>query len=100
MIWFIDGQGRAFSIEPRGGNGAATHALKKARVAIGATSDDGSVLINDGDLVAFDAETGAVRRRTRVSGIQGFEAVGGIAVRGRNIWLVDPKGQRIVAVPR
>jgi len=35
-----------------------------------------------------------------VSGIQRFGATAGIAVLGSNIWLVDPKGQRIVAVPR
>jgi hypothetical protein len=99
-VWFIDGNGNAFSIDPTGGNGAATHALKKARVASGAISDGGSVLINDGDLVAFDSDTGAVTRRTHVSGTQSFREVGGIAVLGQNIWLVDPKGERIVAVPR
>jgi streptogramin lyase len=95
-VWFLDANALAFSIDPSVGH--ATAAVKKARVALGATSSDGSVLINDGDLVAFNASTGVVSRRTHAAGIQSAEAVAGIAALGRAIWLVDPKGQRIMAV--
>jgi len=97
-VWFIDAIGNAFSIDPAGSK--PTHPVKKARAALGATTDGGTVLINDGDLIAFAAEGGAVTRRTHVSGKQRFQAVAGIAVLGSTIWLVDPKGERIVAVPR
>jgi hypothetical protein len=97
-IWFIDPNGNAFSMHP--GGGRATHPVKKARLALGAVSDHGTVLINDGDLVAFDADSGEVTQRAHVSGRQNFQAVAGIAVLGLNIWLVDPRGERIVAVPR
>ena len=95
-IWFIDANARAFSIDPNGMQ--ATRPIKRGRVALGATSDKGSVLINDGDLVEFNAKTGTVTRRTHVSGAQGFQGIAGVAVLGSDIWLVDPKGQRIVAV--
>lgn len=97
-IWFVDANGLAFTLDRSGSR--ATAASKKARGALGVTSDSGSVLINDGDLVVFHAGTGAVTRRTHVSGIQGFDATAGVAVLGPNIWLVDPAGQRIVAVAR
>src|SRR4051794_7070533 len=53
-IWFIDANARAFSIDPNGMQ--STRPIKKGRVALGATSDKGSVLSNDGDLVEFDAK--------------------------------------------
>jgi hypothetical protein len=93
-IWFVDTNGRAFTIDPDGGR--ASHAVRKARVAIGVAYDHGTVLINDGDVVAFDAANGAVSQRAHVSGRQ-TQLVAGIAVLGPNIWLVDPKGERIVA---
>ena len=93
-VWFVDAKGRAFTIDP--GGGRASHAVRKARVALGVASDNGTVLINDGDLVAFDAEDGAVTQRSHVGGRQN-QPVAGIAVLGSNIWLVDPKGERIVA---
>jgi hypothetical protein len=95
-IWFIDANARAFSIDPNGMQ--STRPIKKGRVALGATSDKGSVLINDGGLVEFNAKTGTVTRRTHVSGTQDFQAIAGVAVLGSDIWLVDPKRQRIVAV--
>jgi len=96
-IWFVDTNGRAFSIDPTGGR--ASPPVRKARVAIGAASGHGTVLINDGDLVAFDAESGDVTKRAHVSGRQSYRFVAGIATLGSNIWLVDPDG-RVVAVPR
>ena len=54
------------------------------------------MLINDGDLVAFDAAHGDVTQRTHVTGRQDYQAVAGIAVLGSHIWLVDPKGEQIV----
>ena len=95
-VWFVDANGRAFSIDPTGGRPSRSN--RKARVAIGATVDHGSVSINDGDLVAFDAETGDITQRAHVSGKQNYRSVAGIAALGSNIWLVDPEG-RIVAVP-
>jgi hypothetical protein len=97
-VWFIDTNGNAFWIDPS--SRRASHPVNKSRVALGATSNHGTVFINDGDLVGFDADTGAVTRRADVSGRQNFRAVAGVAVLGSNIWLVDPKGERIVAVPR
>ncbi len=94
-IWFVDANGRAFTIDPSGSR--ASHAVRKARVAIGVALDRGTVLINDGDMVAFDAENGDVTQRTHVAGRQNFQAVAGIAVLGSSIWLVDPKGGQIVA---
>lgn len=96
-VWFVDANGRAFSIDTAGGR--ASRPARKARVAIGAAVDHGTVLINDGDLVAFDVKTGDVTQRAHVSGKQSYRSVAGIAALGSNIWLVDPDG-RIVAVPR
>ena len=95
-IWFIDDNGNVFSMDPSGSRPSKSESL--ARYALGVTFDHGAVLINDGDLVAFDADTGDVTQRADVSGKQSFQAVAGIAVLGPNIWLVDPKDQRIVAV--
>lgn len=95
-IWFIDANGNVFSMDPSGGH--ASRSVKRARDALGVTFDQGAVLINDGDLVAFDANTGGVTQRADVSGKQSYQAVAGIAVLGSTIWLVDPKDQRIVAV--
>jgi hypothetical protein len=97
-VWFIDSNGNVFSTDPDGGR--ATHPTKKARAGLGATSNHGTVLINDGDLVAFDADSGKVMQDVPVSGKQRFQAIAGVAVLGSNIWLVDPKGERIVAIPR
>jgi hypothetical protein len=93
-IWFVDANGRAFTIDPDGGR--ASRAVRKGRAALGVAFAHRNVLINDGDLVAFDAETGDVTQRSHVSGRQN-QPVAGIAVLGPNIWLVDPKGERIVA---
>jgi len=94
-IWFVDANGRAFTIDPSGSRASGT--VQKARVALGAAFDHGTVLINDGDLVAFDAAHGDVTQRTHVTGRQDYQAVAGIAVLGSHIWLVDPKGEQIVA---
>jgi hypothetical protein len=93
-MWFVDVSGEAFSISPDGGS--ATHATSKAPVALGVTSDSSTVWINDGDLVGFDAKTGKVTQRVDVSGSQKAQSVAGIAILGGGIWLVDPKGQRVV----
>jgi streptogramin lyase len=95
-IWFVDANGKAFTVDP--GGGRASQAVRKARVAIGVAFDHGTVLINDGDLVAFDAANGDVTQRAHVTGRQSFQAVAGIAVLGSYTWLVDPKGEQIVAV--
>jgi outer membrane protein assembly factor BamB len=95
-IWFIDTNGNAFSMDPGGSRPSKASSL--ARSALGVTFDHGAVLINDGDLVAFDANTGDVTQRADVSGKQSYQAVAGIAVLGPIVWLVDPKDQRIVAV--
>ena len=87
-IWFVDANGRAFTIDPSGSRASGT--VQKARVALGAAFDHGTVLINDGDLVAFDAAHGDVTQRTHVTGRQDYQAVAGIAVLGSHIWLVDP----------
>jgi hypothetical protein len=97
-IWFVDANGRAFTIDPDGSR--ASHAARKARVAIGVAFDHGTVLINDGDLVAFDADNGDITQRAHVTGRQNYQAVAGIAMLGPNTWLVDPKGERIVAAHR
>jgi hypothetical protein len=94
-IWFVDANGKAFTIDPSGSR--ASRSAPKARVALGVAFDHGTVLINDGDLVAFDATNGEVTERAHVTGRQNYQAVAGIAVLGPNIWLVDPKGDRIVA---
>jgi hypothetical protein len=83
-------------MDPSGGH--ASRSVKRAREVLGVAFDQGAVLINDGDLVAFDANTGDVTQRADVSGKQSGQAVAGIAVLGPTIWLVDPKDQRIVAV--
>jgi hypothetical protein len=97
-VWFIDANGRVFTVDESGKG--STPAIKRARAALGVTSSKGTVFINDGDLVSFDADTGTVMQRTRVAGRQNWQAIAGIATLGPNLWLVDPKGQRIVAVPR
>ena len=93
-VWFVDTSGGAFSIGPDGGS--ATRSAPKAPVALGVASDGSTVWINDGDLVGFDADTGKVTQRVDVSGRQKAQSVAGIAILGGSIWLVDPKGQRIV----
>lgn len=93
-MWFVDASGEAFSIDPAGGS--ASHSAPRAPVALGVTSDGSTVWINDGDLVGFDATTGRVTQHVDVSGRQDAQSVGGIAILGGGIWLVDPKGQRIV----
>ncbi len=93
-MWFVDTSGGAFSISPDGGS--ATRSSTKAPVALGVTTDGSTVWINDGDLVGFDADTGKVTQRIDVSGRQKAQSVAGIAILGQSIWLVDPKGQRIV----
>jgi hypothetical protein len=60
------------------------------------TTDGSTVWINDGDLVGFDGHTGRVTQHVEVSGPQKAQSVAGIAILGGGIWLVDPKGQRIV----
>jgi outer membrane protein assembly factor BamB len=93
-MWFVDVSGGAFSISPDGGS--ASGSAPKAPVALGVTTDGTTVWINDGDLVGFDAETGKVTQRVDVSGRQKAQSVAGVAILGQSIWLVDPKGQRIV----
>jgi hypothetical protein len=93
-IWFVSSSGDAFSIDPDGGS--ATHPTTKAGVALGVTSDGSTVWINDGDLVGFDAATGKLTQHVDVSGRQTAQSVAGIAILGGDIWLVDPKGQRMV----
>jgi hypothetical protein len=85
-------------MDPSGGR--PSRSVRKARVALGVTFAQGTVLINDGDLVAFDADSGNITQRAHVSGKQSYQAVAGIAVLGNSVWLVDPKGQQIIAVPR
>lgn len=97
-VWFIDANGNAFWMDP--GGSRPSRSVKKARVALGVSFDRETVFINDGDLVGFDGGDGEVTQRARGAGRQNDQAVAGIAVLGPNIWLVDPKGQRIVAVPR
>jgi hypothetical protein len=93
-MWFVDASGEAFSIDP--GGGSATRSATKAPVALGVTSDGSTVWINDGDLVGFDGMTGKVTQHMDVSGGQKAQSVAGIAILGGGLWLVDPKGQRIV----
>lgn len=95
-IWFIDANGYVFSMDPAGSR--PSKSVRIARVALGVTFDHGMVLINDGDLVVFDARSGTVTQRVHVSGKQSAQAVAGIAALGSTIWLVDPKGQRIIPV--
>jgi len=97
-IWFLDANGNAFSMDASGSR--PSRSVKKARVALGVTFAHGTVMINDGDLVAFDADTGNVTQRADVSGKQSDQAIAGIAVLDNSVWLVDPKDHRIVAVPR
>ena len=95
-IWFIDANGHVFSMDPAGSR--PSKSVRIAPVALGVTFDHGTVLINDGDLVTFDAGSGTVTQRAHVSGKQSAQTVAGVAALGSTIWLVDPKGQRIVPV--
>ena len=72
--------------------------MRKAGASLGVTYSHGTVWINDGNLVGFDADTGRVTARYHISGHQSWQAVAGIAILGSDAWLVDPGGGRIVRV--
>jgi hypothetical protein len=97
-VWLI-GQGRAAWLDPSD-NTISRHAPRKAAIALGVTYADGTIWINDGGIVGFDARTGEVTTQMAVAGQQDYQSVAGIAVLGSDIWLVDPADQRVVRVPR
>lgn len=76
----------------------AKDAGRKARIAIGASYADGTVWINAGDAIGFDANTGKVRVTIDLPRAS-WQATGGIAKLGSRIWLADPRRNRVVGAP-
>jgi hypothetical protein len=95
-LWLI-GQGQVARLDPLNGS-VSKGTVQRARQSFGVTYTDGTVWINDGDLVGFDAMTGRVTARESVNGPQDWQSVAGIAVLGPDVWLVDPADQRVVRV--
>jgi len=92
-IWLISG-GTAQRVAADSG-GPAADAGRKGRISIGAVYADGTVWVNAGDVVGFDADTGKIRVTIPLDR-QRYQATGGIAKLGSRIWVADPAGGQIV----
>jgi hypothetical protein len=97
-LWLID-DGRAQRIDPSDGSSVDPRHERKAKQSIGASYSHGTVWINNGVAVGFDARSGTVTQRLPAfTGVRWWWT-GGIAQLGARIWLADPVGDRVVGVP-
>src|SRR5207237_7461100 len=89
-VWLVD-SGSAQRIDPRIGALADPRAKKKAAQAIGVAYSDGTVWLNAGTVVGFDATTG--KTTARIRGFTGSKWwwAGGSAQLGSRVW-VDVTG--------
>jgi hypothetical protein len=95
--WLIAADGStqrvaAASVQP------ATDAGRKAPLAIGATEAGGTVWINAGDVIGFDASTGKIEHRIALGTVR-YQASGGIAVLGERVWVAQPARDQVIGVP-
>jgi hypothetical protein len=97
-LWLID-DGRAQRIDPSDGSSVGPRHERKAKQSIGASYSHGTVWINSGVAIGFDARSGAVTQRLPAFTVVKWWWTGGIAQLGARIWLADPAGDRVVGVP-
>jgi hypothetical protein len=96
-VWLID-SGSAQRVDPISGTLVDARAKTKASGSIGVAYSEGTVWLNAGTAVGFDAASGKVTAR-----LPGFTGIkwwwtGGIAQLGRRIWVADPKGDRLLSL--
>jgi hypothetical protein len=72
---------------------------RKAKQSIGASYSDGTVWINDGAAVGFDAKTGTITTRLPAFFDVNYQSSGGIARLGDRVWLADPDGDLLYGLP-
>ena len=90
--WLVD-SGNAQRIDTRGS--PVGRAKREAKQSIGASYSHGTVWINDGAAVGFDAESGAPKARLPAFTDFKYWSSGGIAQLGNRVWLADPEGDRV-----
>ena len=95
-IWLLSGG--SVQRVAAGSSGPAKDAGRKAPTSIGIVHVGGTVWINAGDAIAFDADTGKVGVRISLHR-QSYQATGGIAKLGSRIWVADPAREQIVGAP-
>jgi hypothetical protein len=97
-IWLLD-SGKAQRIEPSDGSPVDARAKEKATQSIGVAYSDGTVWVNAGTAVGFDATSGKIT--ARIPGFTGMKWwwAGGIAQLGQRVWVADPGGNRILSLP-
>ena len=96
-VWLVN-DGSVERFDPRTG-ARVGRPRKIAQGSIGVGVSGGTIWINDGEAVALDTATGEVTHR-----LPGFTDVrwwttGGIARLGSRVWVVDPRGDRVLGLP-
>jgi hypothetical protein len=92
-IWLLSGG--ATQRVATGSAAPARDAGREPPIAIGATYADGTVWINGGDVIGFDADTGKSRVKIDLPKASP-QATGGIAKLASRIWVADPGGQQLI----
>jgi hypothetical protein len=95
-IWLV-GDGSTLKMDFAGESHGSLKPV--ARTAIGASYADGTVWINDGSAVGFDAETGEVTTVLPGFGEAKWWWSGGIARLGDRVWLANPKDDQVLGLP-
>jgi hypothetical protein len=96
-VWLVD-SGSAQRIDPADGSLVDARADQKARRSIGVSYSDGTIWMNSGTAVGFDAGSGEVTARVPALTHVKYWSSGGIARLGPRVWLADPHGDRVVGV--
>jgi hypothetical protein len=97
-LWLLD-SGWAQRIDPNSGTPVDARAKQKAAQSIGVAYSEGTVWLNAGTAVGFDATSGKIT--ARIPGFTGMKWwwAGGIAQLGQGVWVADPGGNRVVRLP-
>ncbi|HEY7400345.1 MAG TPA: hypothetical protein VH989_05560 [Actinomycetota bacterium] len=95
-LWLVD-SGRAQRIDPAGSR-SSSPSKKLADQSIGASYSHGTVWINGGAAVGFDANSGAVTSFLPAFTIHKYWLSGGIAQLDDRVWLADPEGDRVLGL--
>lgn len=96
-IWLIN-SGYAQRMDANG-TAIDPRSIHKAKDSIGASYSNGTVWINAGGAVGFDAKTGAITTRLPAFSHVNYQSSGGIAQLGDHVWVADPDGDLVYGLP-